>query len=183
MPGLYDADVNSYAAAVSELSNPAPVIESITNAQAYIRKQATNTATNAWIVLRNIYPTRLKEGRLPTKEELDAATTTHPVCWDFGPMAVVNFEGFGSGQRLDKDTQAPAGGEIVKEPKHSKPTGLLRNAISLLKLLSRRQKPADGRPGTRGVGETFMPSSTTSRESRASARRTPRRRKLICSGT
>src|SRR5580698_10065979 len=28
MPGLYDADVNSYAAAVSELSNPAPVIDS-----------------------------------------------------------------------------------------------------------------------------------------------------------
>ncbi|HXC99873.1 MAG TPA: amidohydrolase family protein, partial [Verrucomicrobiae bacterium] len=133
MPGLYDADVYSYAAAVSELSNAAPVIDSITNAQEYIRKQATNSAKGAWIVLRNIYPTRLKEGRLPTKEELDAATTNHPVCWDFGPMAVVNSKAL-EVAKIDKDTLAPAGGEIVKEPKHSKPTGLLRNAISLLKL-------------------------------------------------
>ena len=133
MPGLYDAEVNSYAAAVSELSSAAPVIDSITNAQAYIRKQATNTATNGWIVLKNIYPTRLKEGRLPTKEELDAATTNHPVVWDFGPMAVVNSKAL-EVSKIDKDTTAPAGGEIVKEPKHSKPTGLLRNAISLLKL-------------------------------------------------
>ena len=133
MPGLYDADVNSYAAAMSESNGPALMIDSITNAQAYIRKQATNTPTNVWIVLRNIYPTRLKEGRLPTKDELDAATTTHPVYWEFGPMAVVNSKAL-EVSKIDKDTLAPAGGEIVKEPKHQKPTGLLRNASSLLKL-------------------------------------------------
>ena len=79
MPGMYDASVSSFAAAMSEIKKPWPVINSISNAQEYIRKQATNTPKGEWIALHFIPPTRLKEGRLPTKEELDAATTNVPV--------------------------------------------------------------------------------------------------------
>jgi predicted amidohydrolase YtcJ len=133
MPGLYDGDVHSYAAAVSELNGPLPAIDSIEAAQAYIRAQATNKPAGSWIVLKHIYPTRLKDGRLPTKDELDAATTNCAVCWDFGAVAVVNSKALEL-SKITKDTQNPPGGEVVKEPRHSKPTGLLRNAMSLLKL-------------------------------------------------
>jgi hypothetical protein len=141
MPGLYDADVSSYRTAVSELKQPVPDIDSISNAQVYIRREASNTPAGAWIVLDYILPTRLKEGRLPTKDELDAATTNHPVLWNFGPNAVVNSKAL-EVSKIDADTQAPLNGEIVKEPRHRKPTGLLRNALSVLKL------PKPDRPPT-----------------------------------
>ena len=38
MPGLYDNHVHSYNAAVSELNNPVPALDSIVAAQEYIRK-------------------------------------------------------------------------------------------------------------------------------------------------
>ncbi len=133
MPGLYDSGVSSFVAAMSEIKKPWPVINSITNAQEYIRKQATNTAKGEWIELDFIAPTRLTEGRLPTKEELDAATTNVPVYWNFGTTTVVNSKAL-EVSKIDKDTQAPTGGEIVLDPKHHKPTGLLRNAMSVLKL-------------------------------------------------
>ncbi len=133
MPGLYDADVSSYVSATSELKTPVPDINSISDAQAYIRRQASNTPAGTWIVLEFIPPTRLKEGRMPTKDELDAATTNHPVCWNFGLNDVVNSKAL-EVSKIDADTPSPSRGEIVKEPRHRKPTGLLRNASSLLKL-------------------------------------------------
>jgi predicted amidohydrolase YtcJ len=140
MPGLYDAGVSSFVAAMSEIKKPWPVINSISNAQAYIRREASNTPAGKWITLDFISPTRLKEGRLPTKEELDAATTNTPVLWIFGPNAVVNSKAL-EVSKIDKDTPAPAGGEIVLDPKHHKPTGLLRNAVSVLKLPKPDQLP------------------------------------------
>jgi predicted amidohydrolase YtcJ len=163
MPGLYDANVNSYAAAVSESTGPTPVINSIADAQAYIRAQATNKPAGAWILLSHVYPTRLKEGRLPTKEDLDAATTNHPVCWDFGPMAVVNSKAL-EVSRIDKDTPSPVGGEIVKEPKHFKPTGLLRNALSVLKLppAARPATPAQERAALKHLYQLYNEQGITS---------------------
>ena len=140
MPGLYDAEVSSFVAATSELKDKWPVINSIADAQEYIRKQATNLAPGKWIVLDFIPPTRLKEGRLPTKEELDAATTNRAVCWNFGPVDVVNSKALEI-SKIDKDTQAPAGGEILLDPRHHKPTGLLRNASVLLKLPPAERPP------------------------------------------
>ncbi len=163
MPGLYDADVHSYAAAVSELNGPLPAIDSIEAAQAYIRKQATNKPPGSWIVLKHIYPTRLKEGRLPTKEELDAATTNCAVCWDFGPVAVVNSKAL-EVSKIDKDTPSRPGGEVVKEPKHHRPTGLLRNAASLLKLppAARPPTPAQERAALKHLYQLYNAQGITS---------------------
>ncbi len=140
MPGLYDADVSSYIMATSDVKRPQPDFDSISNAQAYIRREASNTPAGTWIVLDFVSPLRLKESRLPTKDELDAATTNHPVLWNFGPNAVVNTMAL-TVSRIDKDTQAPPKGEIVKDTRHHNPTGLLRNATSVLKL-PKPDKPA-----------------------------------------
>ena len=142
MPGLYDASVHSYQAAVSELKGPRPVIESIEGAQKYIREQASNRPAGSWIVLDGLFPTRLKEGRLPTKAELDAATTNVPVYWNFGTIAIVNSKAL-EVSKITRETQAPHGSEVEKDPKHFKPTGVLRNASKLLKL------PPPEKPPTR----------------------------------
>ena len=142
MPGLFDASVNSYKAAVSELKAPLPQIDSIAAAQEYIRREASNKPASGWIMLNEFYPTRLKEGRMPVKSDLDAATTNYAVYWNFGPMAVVNSKALAL-SRITKETLNPPGGTIEKDAKHMNPTGLLRNAASALKL------PPAARPPTR----------------------------------
>lgn len=73
MPGIYDSHVHSYRASVSELGGGAPFIRSIAEAQKWIRDQAAKKLPGSWIVLERVYATRVKEGRLPTKAELDEA--------------------------------------------------------------------------------------------------------------
>src|SRR5207302_2617901 len=73
LPGLYDSHVHSYRASVSEFGAPMPVLNSLAEAFAYIRRQAAKQPPGSWIILERVYPTRMKEGRLPTKPELDAA--------------------------------------------------------------------------------------------------------------
>jgi predicted amidohydrolase YtcJ len=133
MPGLYDSQVQSYQASLKGLDCPAPTISSIAGAQDYIRKQVAHNPPGSWITLEQVYPTRLREGRLPTKAELDAATTNNPVYWNCGPIAIVNSKAL-EVSKITKDTSNPPQGEIVKDAKTFKPTGLLRNAASLLKL-------------------------------------------------
>ena len=89
-----------------------------------------------------LYPTRLKEGRFPTKAELDAAAPNNPVYWNSGPVSLINSKAI-EVSKITKDTPNPRDGEIVREPKTYKPTGLLRNAASVLKL------PAPTRPPTK----------------------------------
>jgi predicted amidohydrolase YtcJ len=133
MPGLYDSHVHSYKASVSEFEAPMPVIDSIVEAQDYIRKQAVGKTTNDWIILERIYPTRLKEGRLPTLAELDAAAPNNPVYWNSGPVSMANSKAMEI-SKISKTTTNPPSGEVVKDPKTLKPTGLFRNAAQLLKV-------------------------------------------------
>src|SRR5262245_51796861 len=73
LPGLYDSHVHPTGAAASELTEELPHLQSLQDAFAYIRKKAKETPEGEWIVLRYAFPTRLKEGRFPTRAELDEA--------------------------------------------------------------------------------------------------------------
>src|SRR5438094_6272412 len=86
LPGLYDSHVHSYRASVSEFGAPMPVLKSLADAFQYIRRQAASLPPGSWVILERVYPTRMKEGRLPTKTELDAAAPKNPVYWNCGPV-------------------------------------------------------------------------------------------------
>ena len=133
MPGLYDNQVDSYHAAISELNTPLSVFHSIAEALDYIRTQAAQKPAGTWITIERAYPTRLTENRLPTKAELDAAAPKHPVYWNCGPVAMVNSTAMAI-SKITGATKNPPGGEIVFDPGTRKPSGLLHNAASLLKL-------------------------------------------------
>lgn len=140
LPGIYDSHVHSYRASVSELGGGAPIIHSIVEAQAWIRNQARTKASGSWIILERVYASRLKEQRLPTKAELDAAAPDHPVHWNSGPVSIANSKALElSG--IKSDTPNPLPGEIVKDPLNGQPTGLLRNAAHLLKGAVSAYKP------------------------------------------
>ncbi len=140
LPGLYDSHVHSYRASVSEFGRAVPALRSLAEAFDYIRRQASAQPAESWILLERVYPTRMKEGRLPTKAELDAAAPNHPVYWNCGPVSLANSKALAiSG--ITRETPNPFPGEIVKDPKTGEPTGLLRNAAQLLKYVASTKQP------------------------------------------
>jgi predicted amidohydrolase YtcJ len=138
LPGLYDSHVHPVGAAVSELRQPLPVLKSLKDVFAHIRKQATRTPEGEWIVVRFAFPTRLDEGRFPTKAELDEAAPKHPVLYHAGPAGIVNSMGL-KVSGVTRDTPNPKGGVIVKGS-DGEPTGMLRSAYGVLKGLPKEDE-------------------------------------------
>jgi predicted amidohydrolase YtcJ len=131
LPGLYDSHVHSVDAAISELKQPIPVLKSLKDVFAFVREQAAKKPEGDWIVIRFAFPTRLDEGRFPTKAELDEAAPKHPVLYNAGPACVVNSMAL-KVSGVTKDTPNPKGGVIVKGA-DGEPTGMLRSAQNVLK--------------------------------------------------
>jgi predicted amidohydrolase YtcJ len=100
--------------------------------QAYIKQRAAELPAGQWIVLRYVFPTRLKEARFPTKAELDEASPDHPVLYHAGPAGITNSMGL-KVSGITKETPSPKAGMIVKDPKTGEPTGMIRNAYGALK--------------------------------------------------
>jgi predicted amidohydrolase YtcJ len=132
LPGLYDSHVHPTGAATSELTAPVPVLKSLKDVFEHIKKKAAATPEGDWIVVHYAFPTRLDEGRFPTKAELDAAAPKHPVLYHAGPAGIVNTMGL-KVSKVTKDTPNPSAGVVVKDPATGEPTGMLRNAYGVLK--------------------------------------------------
>lgn len=132
LPGLYDSHVHALGAATSEADHPIPEFDSLEAIMAYIRERANAQPRGSWIVVRYAFPTRLAESRFPTRAELDRAAPDHPVLHQGGPAGMVNSKALElSG--VTRDTPDPPAGRIVKDPQTGEPTGMLRNAYSVLK--------------------------------------------------
>jgi predicted amidohydrolase YtcJ len=147
LPGLYDSHVHPLMAATSEINGMLPALRSLKDVFDFIRKRAAKTPEGNWIVVRFAFPTRLDEARFPTKKELDEAAPKHPVLYQAGPAGISNSLGLKlSG--VTKDTPNPPGGVVVKDA-DGEPTGMLRNAYSVLKGVSEytdnKVKPEDKR--------------------------------------
>lgn len=139
LPGLIDSHVHSYRASVSEFAAQLPVLKSLDEAFRYIRSRVASQPPGSWIILERIYPTRLKEGRLPTKAELDAAAPNNPVYWNCGPVSLANTKAL-QVSGITVETPDPLPGQIVKDAS-GVPTGLLRNAAQLLKVVASAHPP------------------------------------------
>jgi len=136
LPGLVDAHVHAFEAALSEYRGAIPPLDSFAAVRQYIREQAAKTPKGAWIVVPRTFPTRLAEMRMPTRELVDV-DQDHPVLFDASYVVVLNS--FGLRQcGIDRNTPNPPGGEIVKDAK-GEPNGVLKNAQSLIKGLDRAE--------------------------------------------
>jgi predicted amidohydrolase YtcJ len=146
LPGLIDSHVHPLGAAMSEADHPIPSFDSLEAVKTYIADRVKAQPKGTWIVARFAFPTRLKEGRLPTRAELDAVAPEHPVLHQAGPAGVANSKAL-QVSGITRDTPDPPAGRIVKDPSTGEPTGLLRNAYSALKGL-----PKDAYGGEAGTG-------------------------------
>ncbi|MFO0845381.1 MAG: amidohydrolase [Gemmataceae bacterium] len=164
LPGLMDSHVHPVGVVTTELANPPPVIRSLKDAFAYIRKQAAALPKGDWIVLRFAFPTRLDEARFPTKAELDAVAPDHPVLFHAGPAGMVNSKAL-EVSKITRDTASPPAGMLVKDPTTGEPTGMIRNAYGLLRGVPResdRVAPQALRDGVKKLFRLYNEQGLTS---------------------
>lgn len=134
-PGLIDSHVHAGAAAMFEFDHDVPDMESIEDVLAYVRQRAAVVPAGEWIVLQQVFITRLAEQRYPTRAELDAAAPLHPVVFRTGPDASVSSLAL-SLSGIDREFAARHPDQVQVDPTTGEPTGLLRKYSGLLKTKS-----------------------------------------------
>ncbi len=130
VPGLADGHCHPSRASLTELEEEIPVPRSVQELLGWVREQVLQKPAGEWIVVPRIFGTRLKEFRLPSKSELDAVATCHPVFLNSSFGGVVNSAGL-KRSGINRDTR-DAG--VLKDDKNGEPTGIFRkSAFGLLK--------------------------------------------------
>src|SRR5689334_8346816 len=90
LPGLIDSHVHPGTAAMTEFDHEIPDMQSVGDVLNYIRDRAKALGPGKWIEVQQVFITRLKEQRYPTKDELDRAAPQNPVVFSTGPDASLN---------------------------------------------------------------------------------------------
>jgi predicted amidohydrolase YtcJ len=140
IPGLIDSHVHALGVAAAEASQPFQNLRSIGELQDWIRAAARRVSRDTWIWTPRVYPPRLRERRFPTRQELDAAATHHPVAVDGAYAFSLNTMAL-QAAGVTRASADPPGGGIVKDAR-GEPTGLLRNAGSMLARFQPREPAA-----------------------------------------
>lgn len=130
IPGLFDTHVHALGVAETESVQPFRNLQAIPDLQEWLRKETARQPKGTWIWTPRVYPTRFREQRFPTREELDAAAPDHPVVVDAAYAFSMNTAGLRTAG-ITRTTPDPPGGAIVKDAS-GEPTGLLRNVRALL---------------------------------------------------
>ncbi len=141
VPGFIDTHVHALDVASGEAAQPFVNLRSIKELQDWLRAEAPKRPQGSWLWSPRTYPTRLKEHRFPTRQELDAAVPDHPVVVDCAYAFSLNTAALRAAG-ITRDSTNPAGGAIVKDAT-GEPTGLLRNAGGLL---AKFRPPSGGAP-------------------------------------
>jgi predicted amidohydrolase YtcJ len=109
-----------------------------------VRSRAAMLKEGNWVELRQVFITRLREQRYPTRAELDQAAPRNPVIFATGPDASLNSLALKlSG--IDKNFKVNDGGSgfVEKDPQTGEPTGILRNCTRFVKVQSAGRKPTE----------------------------------------
>jgi predicted amidohydrolase YtcJ len=144
IPGLIDSHTHPTGAALFEFDHPIPQMDSIAEVLAHVRERAQIVKPGEWIVLQQVFITRLNEQRYPTRAELDAAAPNHPVLFRTGPDVALNSLALKlSG--IDRNFQLAPGtpGLVEKDPQTGEPTGVLRNLRNLVNARTTERTPTE----------------------------------------
>src|SRR5262249_50478617 len=134
VPGLIDSHTHPTGACMTEFDHPIPDMESIQDVLDYAQARAKVSVEGEWITIDQVFITRLREQRYPTKEELDRAAPKNPVVFRTGPDAALNSLALKI-SKIDKDFRVTdlGAGYAEKDPKTGEPTGILRNCTRYVK--------------------------------------------------
>ena len=132
LPGLIDTHTHPLGAALYEFDHAVPEMETIADVLEYFRQRAKVVPEGSWIRLQQVFITRLREQRYPTRAELDEAAPKHAAYFRTGPDASLNSLALQlSG--IDKDFRIPQGvlGRIERQA-DGEPTGIIRSGAHLI---------------------------------------------------
>jgi len=141
MPGFNDAHTHIASAGQQHLSVDLDNIPSLAAMQSKIKTYATTLPENAWITGGGWDHTKWPSTRLPTRQDLDAVTGTHPAYLERtdGHIAIVNTAALAAAH-ITGSTKAPAGSQIDLDPA-GQPTGIIREAAALALIQAVIPKP------------------------------------------
>jgi hypothetical protein len=139
LPGLIDSHVHPTSACMTEFDHEIPDMETIQDVLDYVAARAKAQPEGTWITVRQVFITRLREQRYPTRAELDQAAPKHPVVFSTGPDAMANSLALQK-SGIDKDFQVSGTGYIEKDPQTGEPTGMLRSCTRYLKIESQGKR-------------------------------------------
>ncbi len=142
LPGLVDCHAHPLSASLVEFDHPIPEMDSVQDVLNYFAARARVVPPGQWLQLRQVFITRLREQRYPTREELDHVAPNHPVLFATGPDAMFNSLGLKL-NGIDRNYSVPDGGPglVEKDPRTGEPTGLVRTFARFLKVPATGKQP------------------------------------------
>jgi predicted amidohydrolase YtcJ len=143
LPGLIDSHVHAPSASMYEFEAPVPDMVNIEDVLEYVRSRAGTTDPGRWITVSQVFITRLRERRYPTRAELDRAAPRHPVAFRTGPDASLNSMAL-SMSGIDAKFRVPDGEPCrVERDQSGEPTGILRNCARYIRSSPGGSSPSD----------------------------------------
>ncbi|MEZ4524283.1 MAG: amidohydrolase, partial [Thermomicrobiales bacterium] len=139
MPGLNEAHNHmiGFGETLQYVDCGFPAVSSITDIVNAVRERSAGQEPGTWIIGRGYDDNKLEERRHPNRQDLDSATSDHPVMIvnGSGHLSAVNSLAL-SKAGVTAATEDPEGGHFVRD-EHGEPTGVLhetaqqpiRNAI------------------------------------------------------
>jgi predicted amidohydrolase YtcJ len=141
LPGLIDSHTHPADACLTEFDHPVPEMETISDVLDYIRARAQAVGRGRWVIVRQVFITRLKEQRYPTRKELDLVAPENPVLFATGPDASLNSLALKICD-IDRDFRVEGAGKVEKDAQ-GEPTGILRNCARYIKEESPDKTPTE----------------------------------------
>jgi len=143
LPGLMDSHSHAADASMYEFDHPVPDMETVADVLKYIYARAAVAKEGDWVVLTQVFITRLRDQRFPTRAELDAAAPRNPVYFGTGPDASLNSLAL-KVSGIDRNFKITDGkpGRIEVDA-NGEPTGIIRSGSRLVKIHSGEKKPTE----------------------------------------
>jgi predicted amidohydrolase YtcJ len=121
VPGFIESHVHATGAARDEVSQPFVQLQSIQEIKDWVRARAAEARPGGWVQLPRVDVTRIKDGRLPNKADLDEAAPNTPTVytWQYANrnIQILNDAAI-KAAKISKATVAPRGCTL-----HFTPTG------------------------------------------------------------
>ena len=143
IPGLFDSHIHTLGGALNELAVSLENAKSVADVQAAFAARVKTTPPGQWIQGGSgWHESQLKEGRMPTRHELDAVTPNNPIfIRRGGHVAVANSAAFKIAG-ITKDTKDPHDGVIARDPATGEPNGMLVERAAFTLVLKHLPKPS-----------------------------------------
>ncbi|MGH7946538.1 MAG: amidohydrolase [Opitutaceae bacterium] len=143
LPGLIDSHVHAPAASMFEFDHEIPSMETIQEVLDYIASRTKVVPEGEWIQTQQVFITRLKEARYPTRAELDAVAPKHPVAFRTGPDSMLNTLALKK-CGFDRSFKVTDGGPgYLEKDAAGEPNGLARGLGRYIKIDARSRKPTE----------------------------------------